>query len=159
MSEGGDEWGDYPVGYGRPPFHTRFQKGRSGNPRGRPRGAKTLASLLHKALDRRITVEAETGPRRITKREAIVTQLVDRSAQADLRATRLLLDTLRKLEALLAPTEFAPEEDAREILRRKLDRLAAAMAEPPPDPTPAAEADPATDERGQGEHLPGDDNS
>ena len=42
---------DYAVGYGKPPLHTRFRKGRSGNPRGRPKRATDLASLLSRALD------------------------------------------------------------------------------------------------------------
>ena len=43
--------GDYEVGYGRPPRHTRFAKGQSGNPRGRPCGAKNFTTLLEEALD------------------------------------------------------------------------------------------------------------
>jgi len=37
---------DYEVGYRKPPGHTRFTKGRSGNPRGRSPGAKNLKTLL-----------------------------------------------------------------------------------------------------------------
>ena len=42
----------YEVGYGKPPLHTRFQKGESGNPKGRPRGKKNMATLLSTALKR-----------------------------------------------------------------------------------------------------------
>ncbi len=38
-----DNEADYEVGYGKPPRHTRFKKGRSGNPRGRPNGSKNLS--------------------------------------------------------------------------------------------------------------------
>ena len=37
---------DYKVGYKKPPLHSRFKKGQSGNPRGRPRGAKNFSSVL-----------------------------------------------------------------------------------------------------------------
>ena len=41
---------DYEVGKGRPPQHSRWQPGQSGNPRGRPKGARSLAALLANAL-------------------------------------------------------------------------------------------------------------
>ena len=68
----------YEVGYGRPARHTRFEKGRSGNPRGRPPRAQNLKTLLSDALNETVIV-AENGKRRkITKRVAIITQLVNR---------------------------------------------------------------------------------
>src|SRR5215472_13361203 len=69
---------DYEVGYGKPPRHTRFKKGQSGNPRGRPRDSKNLKTLLNDALDEPVVVTEEGRRRKITKREAIVTQLVNR---------------------------------------------------------------------------------
>ena len=41
---------EYAVGFGKPPRRTRFCKGQSGNPKGRPRGAKNLATLMEKVL-------------------------------------------------------------------------------------------------------------
>ena len=91
---------DYEVGYGKPPRHTRFQKGRSGNPTGRPRGRKNMATLLSAALDASIIVVENGRRKKITKREAIVTQLVNKSASADLKATQIVLAMLGELEAL-----------------------------------------------------------
>ena len=51
-----DDERDYEVGYGKPPRHTRFVKGQSGNPRGRPPGAKNLKTLLNKALNELVVV-------------------------------------------------------------------------------------------------------
>jgi hypothetical protein len=93
-----DDGGDYAVGYGKPPQHTRFVKGQSGNPRGRPPGAKNMKTLLSKALNELVVVTEPGGRRKVSKREAIVTQLVNRSAKADYKAIQILLGMLRDIE-------------------------------------------------------------
>src|SRR5215813_14255407 len=94
---------DYEVGYGKPPHHTRFKRGQSGNPRGRPRGSKNLSTLLSEALNEPVIV-AENGTRRkITKRQAIIKQLVNQSAKADWRATKILLDIIQDIEHRTEP--------------------------------------------------------
>jgi hypothetical protein len=105
-----DKKGDYAVGYGKPPRHTRFTKGQSGNPRGRLPGAKNLKTLLSDALNEFVIVTENGGHRKITKREAIITQLVNRSATADLRAIKILLDMLRDIEGQTEPA--SPETSA-----------------------------------------------
>jgi hypothetical protein len=86
---------NYEIGYGKPPPHTRFKKGQSGNPRGRPAGAKNLKTLLSEALNEMVVVTENGGRRKVTKRRAIITQLVNRSATADFRAIKILLDIVR----------------------------------------------------------------
>src|SRR5437764_11953166 len=98
---------DFKVGYGKPPRHTRFKKGQSGNPRGRPSGSKNLTTVLSEALNELVTVAENGGRRKITKRQAIVTQLVNQSAKADWRATKILLDILQAIESR---SEQAPAE-------------------------------------------------
>jgi hypothetical protein len=93
-----DEFGrEYKVGPGKPPLHSRFKKGHSGNPRGRR--AKNLPALLVAALDEPVVVTANGQSRRITKREAVVAQLVDKSTGADLRATKKLIDMLKDMRS------------------------------------------------------------
>jgi hypothetical protein len=94
---------DYEVGYGKPPRHTRFKKGQSGNPRGRPSGSKNLATVLSEALNELVIVAENGGRRKITKRQAIITQLVNQSAKADWRATKILLDILQAIESRSEP--------------------------------------------------------
>jgi hypothetical protein len=100
---------DYEVGYGKPPRHTRFRKGQSGNPRGRPKASKNLATLLKEALNEPVIVAENGGRRKITMREAIIRQLVKRSATADLRATKILLDLVRDIEGRSEEGQREPE--------------------------------------------------
>jgi hypothetical protein len=89
---------DYEVGYKKPPKHSQFKKGQSGNPRGRPRGAKNMTTLLGEALDEKVIVTDNGRRRKVSKREIIVTQLVNRSAQADLKAMQILLGMVQEIE-------------------------------------------------------------
>jgi hypothetical protein len=103
---------DYEVGYRKPPRHTRFVKGQSGNPRGRPPGAKNLTTLLEEALNEPVTVTDNGGRRTVSKRRAIFTQLVNRAVTADFRAIKILLEILRDIERQNDPasadaTEFS----------------------------------------------------
>jgi len=111
-----DEEGDHEVGYRKPPRHTRFTKGQSGNPRGRRPGTKNLKTLLSDALNEFVIVSENGGRRKITKREAIVTQLVNRSASADFRAIKILLDMVRDIEGQTEPSspETSPFSEADE---------------------------------------------
>ena len=119
-----DQEGNYEVGYGKPPRHTRFQKGRSGNPAGRPRGKKNLATLLSDALDQKIIVVESGRRKKISKREAIVTQLVNKSASADLKATQILLAMLRDVETR-ADSGCADIESLTDADRQIIQRIQA----------------------------------
>jgi hypothetical protein len=129
---------DYEVGYGKPPPHTRFKKGQSGNPRGRPAGAKNLKTLLTDALNEPVVVTENGGHRKITKREAIVTQLVNRSATADWRAIKILFDILRDIEVQTeaaspeTPASTAADEKVIEQLRARFLKANADDREPNP---------------------------
>jgi hypothetical protein len=105
---------DYEVGYGKPPHNTRFKKGQSGNPRGRPSGSKNLSTLLSEALNEPVIVTENGRRRKVSKREAIIKQLVNRSANGDWRAIKLLLDIVHDIErrADAAPPEAFPFSEA-----------------------------------------------
>jgi len=104
-----DNEGDYEVGSGKPPLHTRFKRGRSGNPRGRPRGEKNLLTLLNEALNEPVVVTENGGRKRISKRQAALKQLVNEAAKGNWRALKLLVDILQDIERRTEPhTEDRP---------------------------------------------------
>jgi hypothetical protein len=98
------------VGYCSPPESTRFQKGVSGNPKGRPKGSLNVATTLTKALREKIVINEHGRRRRITKLEAAVKQLVNKAAGGDLRAVRHLTELASDAEANQKSTGVATSE-------------------------------------------------
>jgi uncharacterized protein DUF5681 len=110
--------GNYSVGYGRPPEETRFKPGQSGNRKGRPKGSKNLTTLVTEELRRPVILKENGKTRRVSKAEAIVKQLVNKALGADAKSTIIVLDEMRRLEALAdgqhaaAPDISRPEDQA-----------------------------------------------
>lgn len=141
-----DQPRDYAVGYGKPPAETQFQKGRSGNPGGRPRGTKKLVTLLAEVLSQRSGLPNPDGSW-MTKAEAIFFNLVNQAATPDLKAKKLLFDTLIKLQHanIGHPHDRLPEvqldedeTDATNDVSAAIDRVAAAMSRDPAAPEQAS---------------------
>ena len=120
-----DKKDDYEVGYGKPPQNTRFKKGQSGNPRGRAPGAKDLKTLLIDTLNEPVVVTENGGRRTISKRQAIVKQLVNQSAKGDWRAVKLLVDMLHETEGGGEPE--AAESSFGEADQKVIEQLKARL--------------------------------
>jgi hypothetical protein len=93
------------VGNKRPPVHTRFKKGQSGNPRGRPKGSLNFRTDLVKELAEAIVVNEGGAKRKITKQRAFIKAMMARALQGDMRATNSLLIAIARL---LPPPEPEP---------------------------------------------------
>jgi hypothetical protein len=113
---------DNRVGYRRPPRHSRFQSGQSGNPRGRPKGVKSLPDIVRKIVGQKVTVTENGRTRRMPRLEAILLRAAGEASRGDPRALRLLLQlTERYGESVQTPPdrEVTGAEDLA-ILRRYL---------------------------------------
>jgi Family of unknown function (DUF5681) len=95
----GRKGGDYEIGYGKPPRQTRFKQGQSGNVRGRPRGSKNFATSLMKGLNERVTISENGRRRKITMRETITKQALNKAAAGNSSLIRMLFNHLPMLEA------------------------------------------------------------
>jgi hypothetical protein len=95
---------NYRVGYGRPPVHTRFQRGVSGNPGGRPRGrtASRVDNLILKEVYRPITVRDGDQVLSLPALQAVVRALIARAAKGNGPAQRLLVSVVKQIEQELA---------------------------------------------------------
>jgi Family of unknown function (DUF5681) len=105
--------GDYQVGYGKPPVHSRFRKGQSGNPRGRPRGARTggLKAILVKEAYRTLRVREGDRIEQIPAIRAIVRAMITHAARGNGPAQRALIEFLRLSEQELAAEAAAEAKD------------------------------------------------
>ena len=120
------ESGGGPVGYGSPPVSSRFKKGQSGNPKGRPKGSLNMANALMKALRERVVINEHGQRKTVTKLEAALKQLVNKAASGDLRALRELVDLARDAEAKqsqLQGSELILGELDREVMEDILRRF------------------------------------
>jgi len=115
----------YDVGYCKPPKHAQFPKGRSGNPKGRPKGSQSLSTVLHKAARQRVNVTTNGKSRSMTKLEATATQLSNQAASCDPRAIRDFLFWQRQFEepAQADPGQRGAQEIDRSVMENILKRI------------------------------------
>lgn len=79
------------VGYKSPPQHSRWAKGTSGNPRGRPKGSGNFLTDLSAELGETILITEGGKQKRITKRRALIKSLLASGLKGDLRAAQLMM--------------------------------------------------------------------
>jgi hypothetical protein len=106
---------NYEIGFGKPPRHTQFQQGCSGNPKGRPRGSKNSTTLLIEALQEPGIVSENGRRKKITKKQAIIKQIVNKAASGDHRAIQFLREACRILKELNVPGVELSDEDLRPV--------------------------------------------
>ena len=114
------------VGYGNPPEHTRFKAGKSGNPRGRPKGTLNMATVLERTLRERVVINENGRRKTITKLEAAIKQLTNKAASGELKALQLLAALVRSAEERAMKTVVpgsALDEADEKVFLRILNRL------------------------------------
>ena len=114
----------YKIGYGKPPKSGQFKCGKSGNPKGRPRGSLKLATDLAAELNEQITVREDGRARRVSKQRALIKSLMAKALQGDVRANAAVLALYaRVITDLPEDDESFVEENELQILRQFAPRL------------------------------------
>lgn len=115
--------GGYEVGYKKPPKSTQFKKGQSGNPKGRPRGAKGMNTLIREMMTEKVPVRTANGVKRMTIMETILRKKVEQAHAGNARAAAELI----KLYAAAVPEacDADPYESAQDLTATDLAILAA----------------------------------
>ena len=111
------------VGYKRPPKHSQFRKGQSGNPKGRPKGAKGFAAELQQELDEIIPVREGGRERRLSKRRVIIKRMVEAALKGEPKAIQAIARAEPKPDDQahdLSPAELT--QDDQQILERFFNR-------------------------------------
>jgi hypothetical protein len=134
-SNGGDG-SDYEVGYKRPPRHTQFQPGQSGNPAGRPRGLNNLSTDVKRMLEASVTITERGRKRRISTQRGALMLLREMVMHGDRHAQKQLFE-LAKLfnnEPSETVTQALPAEDQAILAAYEEEITAAAVQSPPAEP-------------------------
>ena len=122
---------DYVVGYGRPPRATQFAGGKSGNPKGRTKGSRTVGAILQDILSQKIAVTENGKTRRIPTLEVMFRRLVNDAVRRDPAALKLLLPLIDRYaaspETELRLGELLAEDQA--ILSQYLTRPAGPISD------------------------------
>ena len=86
------------AGYKRPPQTSRFKAGRSGNPKGRPKGGRNLKTDLTALMKKRIPIRQDGEMRQVSGQEAILLSLFEKAVRGDLKASTQIITMLMKID-------------------------------------------------------------
>ncbi len=131
---------EYEVGYGKPPLHSRFKKGCSGHPEGRPKGATNVKSELKRLLGAKTKIKVNGAVHSVPTSRALCLALIQKGMAGDVRAFSKIVEIIgAEMAGELRAAASLTREDA-DLLRRALNRGGdQPPAAPPPSTQPTDE--------------------
>ena len=129
---------EYEVGRGKPPLHTRYPSGKSGNPGGRQKGSVNLKTLLERVLNSEIVLSENGKPRRVTVIEAVLLNSAKTALAGNQRSIEFLVDKYQSLDAQNETLNVELAQDDQDLLDAALlarQQSIGAGASPPQRPS------------------------
>ncbi|MCA0200481.1 MAG: DUF5681 domain-containing protein [Proteobacteria bacterium] len=102
---------EYEVGYGKPPKKNQFQKGQSGNPKGRLKNSKNFATDLREESAERVLVREGEGSRKISKQRAAVKSLFAKALGGNVSAMKAVIELMTKYSSAEPESEHLSADD------------------------------------------------
>jgi Family of unknown function (DUF5681) len=121
---------DYKVGYSSPPRHGQWERGQSGNPTGRPKGARNFKTDVQATLRAPVTVAREGKPRKISTQEAMLLRLREKALHGDVRAIDKLVQLASAYNNEELATSGVSDSDDETIIRIFLARVSSGAFNP-----------------------------
>lgn len=132
--------GDYNVGYGKPPKATQFKPGRSGNPKGRPKGRKNLATEFREVMENRVSVQEDGRRKKISAQRALILTLFKKALGGDVKSIALVFSQCRQLlepeDVATTDTDALTEQEQAILDAFEEDVLRRAQLTTQPQPQP-----------------------
>jgi hypothetical protein len=110
------------VGYGKPPRAHQFKPGKSGNPKGRPRGAKSEETILRELLQQKISLNERGRARKITIYEGIFRRIIEDCLKGNTKSAAFLLNRHQAMTSGEQPMESGLSEDDEAVLEAYLQK-------------------------------------
>ena len=106
----------YEVGFGKPPKHTQFKPGQSGNPKGKPKGTKHLNTIINEEANKKIEIKEGGKVKKITKKRAVIKSVLAKAIKGDTKSASTALNLIGEIDAKMLEDKDVQEAYSKEDL-------------------------------------------
>ena len=136
------------IGYGRPPVHSRFKPGVSGNPGGRKKGVRNLKTEFEEVLERTVEINENGKKQSVPLLRALILRWAQEAVKGDTRAIERILDRWDRYQGTAGDEDIDVSDEDVALIERALNRRGKVSKKPA-----AKKAIPDADAGEEGGHV------